>query len=83
MRGVVTTAAERAVSLADDGVIDVALLLPPATPPTPPQPRALADAERSVITAALAEHRHNVTDAAAALGLSRGTLYRRMARHGL
>jgi transcriptional regulator of acetoin/glycerol metabolism len=36
-----------------------------------------------MIEAALREHRHNVTHAAAALGLSRGALYRRMARYGL
>ena len=39
--------------------------------------------ERAVIEAALREHHHNVSHAAAALGLSRGALYRRMARHGL
>ncbi|MCI1143944.1 hypothetical protein MOP88_19365 [Sphingomonas sp. WKB10] len=36
-----------------------------------------------MIEAALREHRHNVTQAATALGLSRGALYRRMARYGL
>ena len=35
------------------------------------------------IAAALAEHHHNVSRAAKALGLSRGALYRRMERHGL
>jgi transcriptional regulator of acetoin/glycerol metabolism len=43
----------------------------------------LSDAEKAVIQAALREHRHNVTHAAIALGLSRGALYRRMARYGL
>ncbi|MEJ8630287.1 helix-turn-helix domain-containing protein [Sphingomonas sp. I4] len=43
----------------------------------------LDQSERGMIEAALAEHHHNVTQAAQALGLSRGALYRRMARHGL
>lgn len=43
----------------------------------------LGDAEKAIISAALREHRHNISQAAAALGLSRGALYRRMARHGL
>lgn len=80
-------AVERAVILADDGVVDAALL----APPTSIEPAAavsepsfdLTDAERAMIEAALREHRHNVTHAADALGLSRGALYRRMARYGL
>lgn len=43
----------------------------------------LDESERGMIEAALIEHHHNVTQAAQALGLSRGALYRRMARHGL
>jgi len=87
-------AIERAVVLSNDGIVDAAALAPP--PPTPP-PLApagilapavdmafdLTDAERAMIEAALREHRHNVTHAAAALGLSRGALYRRMARYWL
>lgn len=80
-------AVERAVILTDDGLIDAALLAAPASV----GPAALSgepsfdltDAERSLIDAALREHRHNVTRAAGALGLSRGALYRRMARYGL
>lgn len=81
-------AIERALLLGEDGVIDAALLAPaPAaalvgTGPT----RAsfdLDESERGMIEAALIEHHHNVTQAAQALGLSRGALYRRMARHGL
>ena len=39
--------------------------------------------EKAMIEAALREHRHNITHAASALGLSRAALYRRMERHGL
>jgi len=78
---------ERAVMLTDDGVIDAASLGPSATDATSPVVSEtnfdLTGTERTVIEAALREHRHNVTHAAAALGLSRGALYRRMARYGL
>lgn len=81
-------AIERAVLLSDDGVIDAAAILPaPASTPLPETGPAAAfrldDAEKLMIEAALREHRHNISRAAAALGLSRGTLYRRMAQHGL
>jgi len=80
-------AVERAVILADDGAIDAALLSPSSTVTAPTAAGEarfdLTDAERAMIEAALREHRHNVTHAAAALGLSRGALYRRMARYGL
>ena len=82
-------AVERAVILTDDGLIDAALLTPltgvePAAASASGQPSFdLTDAERAMIEAALREHRHNVTHAADALGLSRGALYRRMARYGL
>ncbi len=39
--------------------------------------------ERSAIERALAQHRGNISLAAAALGLSRPALYRRLAKHGL
>ena len=39
--------------------------------------------ERSAIDRALAFHKGNVARTAASLGLSRGALYRRMAKHGL
>lgn len=81
-------AIERAVLLAEDGVIDAAALAlpapPAAIPSASPEPGFdLSDAEKAMIQAALREHRHNVTQAAVALGLSRGALYRRMARYGL
>ncbi|MDR7294695.1 DNA-binding NtrC family response regulator [Pelomonas aquatica] len=79
-------AIERAVLLTEGGTITAAALAPPVPAPvteTPSGGFGLIDAERAVIAAALREHRHNVTHAAAALGLSRGALYRRMTRHGL
>jgi DNA-binding NtrC family response regulator len=81
-------AIERAVLLAEDGSIDAAALALPTQPvmahSASPEPGFdLSDAEKVIIQAALREHRHNVTQAATALGLSRGALYRRMARYGL
>ncbi|WP_185999930.1 sigma-54-dependent transcriptional regulator [Novosphingobium aerophilum] len=79
-------AIERAVLLAEDGTVDAAALALPMAPVAAGSPDAsfdLTDAEKAMIEAALREHRHNVTHAAAALGLSRGALYRRMARYGL
>lgn len=78
-------AIERAVLLGD-GTIDTALLAPETVAVVATDAPArfdLDENERAVIEAALREHRHNVSHAAAALGLSRGALYRRMARHGL
>ncbi len=80
-------AVERAVILADDSMIDAALLAPaPANVSLVTISEAsfdLTDAEKAIVEAALREHRYNVTHAATALGLSRGALYRRMARYGL
>ncbi|MDF2640675.1 MAG: Fis family transcriptional regulator [Novosphingobium lindaniclasticum] len=79
-------AIERAVLLVEDGTIDAAALAIPVAPLASGLGQAsfdLTDAEKAMIKAALREHRHNVTHAAAALGLSRGALYRRMARYGL
>lgn len=80
-------AIERAVLLTDSDAIDAAAFALPASASIAASVAAdgnfdLTDAERTMIQAALREHRHNVTHAAAALGLSRGALYRRMARHG-
>lgn len=75
-------AVERAVLLSTGDSIDVALLAP-ATEPAEAASYDLADKEKAVIIDALREHHHNVKRAAAALGLSRGALYRRMERHGL
>lgn len=81
-----SAAIERAVLLGDGTAIDTALLAPGAAATIAVDTPArfdLDENERAVIEAALREHRHNVSHAAAALGLSRGALYRRMARHGL
>ncbi len=43
----------------------------------------LDDVERAAIEKALARHDGNIAQAAAALGLSRPALYRRMSKHGL
>ena len=79
-------AIERAALLATGGVIDAAALASaPTIIPVPATASAydLADNEKAVIAAALRDNHHNVTQAAAALGLSRGALYRRMERYGL
>ena len=79
-------AVERAILLGDGDTIDATLLAPAPVAAVAEAPSArfdLDENERAVIEAALREHRHNVSHAAAALGLSRGALYRRMARHGL
>jgi len=79
---------ERGVLLAPNGLIDAAALALPAATQAPLSLQSdasfdLNETERAVIEAALRENRHNVTRAAAALGLSRGALYRRMERYGL
>ncbi|WP_083500239.1 response regulator [Sphingomonas endophytica] len=80
-------AIERAVLLAEGDTIDAAALALPSAVTVAPVNAASAfdldEAERAMIEAALRQHRHNVTHAATALGLSRGALYRRMARYGL
>lgn len=79
-------AIERAVLLTEDGTIDAAALalpVPQVAMVTVEASFDLTDAEKTMIEAALRENRHNVTHAATALGLSRGALYRRMARYGL
>jgi len=92
-------AAERAVILADGtrfAIGDFPLSRAAATPaPAPASPRAapvervapsdlnLDRAERQLIEAALKKHAFNISNAAAELGLTRGTLYRRMEKHGL
>ncbi|MES2420965.1 MAG: response regulator [Pseudomonadota bacterium] len=81
-------AIERAVLLVESGTIDAAALAvrDPAGVRAVQAGDAVFDlghTEKAVIEAALHQHHHNVTHAADALGLSRGALYRRMARHGL
>jgi DNA-binding NtrC family response regulator len=62
----------------------------PAAPPLPlaPAPTAGGDlnlerAERQIVEQALKKHAYNISLAAAELGLTRASLYRRMEKHGL
>ena len=80
---------ERAVLLCDGGTIDTGTLAigAPVASGDPAEDKTssfdLDRTEKAIIAAALVEHHHNVSNAAKALGLSRGALYRRMERHGL
>jgi len=59
----------------------------PIAPSLPPQLHPaelhLGRAERQMIERALQKHAYNISAAAAELGLTRGSLYRRMEKHGL
>lgn len=86
-------AAERAVILAGDAdfsVEDFSLsraFAPRETAPVPAAPAAsdlnLDRAEKHMVEAALKKHAYNISLAAAELGLTRASLYRRMDKHGL
>ncbi len=88
-------AAERAVILADGDAFtaeDFSLSarapapVPPAPAPMAPAPGGdlnLERAERQIVEAALKKHAYNISLAAAELGLTRASLYRRMEKHGL
>jgi DNA-binding NtrC family response regulator len=86
-------AAERAVILAGDGeftVEDFSLSrssAPKVSTPTPvstiPDDLNLDRAEKHMVEAALKKHAYNISLAAAELGLTRASLYRRMEKHGL
>jgi len=91
-------AAERAVILAEGDAYSLAdFPLPRAPTPqiriaaepvvpafAPPQAELhLGRAERQMIERALQKHAYNISAAAAELGLTRGSLYRRMEKHGL
>lgn len=87
-------AAERAVILAADDrftVDDFSLSRvgqPRATPPPPPVAAGNGDlnlerAEKQIVEQALKKHAYNISLAAAELGLTRASLYRRMDKHGL
>ena len=90
-------AAERAVILADGSSFAIgdfplsraAAPPPPVTARSAPAEREtpsdlnLDRAERQLIETALKKHAFNISNAAAELGLTRGTLYRRMEKHGL
>lgn len=82
-------AIERAVILCEGEVLrpaDFALAeagAGPAVGAAPDEPTTLLELERRAIAAALARHGGNVTHAAAELGITRTSLYRRMEKHGL
>ena len=84
-------AVERAVILTRGDRIepgDLQLDYPGASPPPPP-PTAiptilnLDDMEKATIERALRKHGFNISRAAAELGLTRASLYRRMEKHGI
>jgi DNA-binding NtrC family response regulator len=86
-------AAERAVILAGDGAFtaeDFSLSRATGPRPAAPAPAAAARddlnlerAEKQIVEAALKKHAYNISLAAAELGLTRASLYRRMDKHGL
>ncbi|SNS70785.1 DNA-binding transcriptional response regulator, NtrC family, contains REC, AAA-type ATPase, and a Fis-type DNA-binding domains [Sphingomonas laterariae] len=87
-------AAERAVVLADGNAFAAAdfplpraggasVRLSAEASPPPPQDLNLERAERQMIERALKKHAYNISAAATELGLTRGSLYRRMEKHGL
>lgn len=83
-------AMERAVLFSENGSVDKAVLSL-GSEPQPAKVNAgevpakfdLNASEKALIMAALDEHNQNISQAASSLGISRGTLYRRMERHGL
>ena len=76
---------ERAALLARGEVVSMAdlRLVPVNTSPPALEDMNLEDAERILIRAALKRHTGSVAEAAAALGLSRSALYRRMEKLGI
>ena len=84
-------AVERAAILAEGPMLEAddfslaPTLAPPFTrsTPTTQDPSPLDTAERDTILRALEAQNRNVSRAARALGLSRGSLYRRMEKHGI
>jgi DNA-binding NtrC family response regulator len=79
-------ALERAVILSDGQTLRLSDFSLPATAapePTSAESTTLAELEKQAIAQALARHAGNVTYAAAELGITRASLYRRMAKHGL
>lgn len=89
-------AAERAIILGDGAVLEATdFSLPAADATATGAPSAVSstpgdfgamtldEIERQVIAASLRRHQGNVSQAARQLGLTRGSLYRRMEKHGL
>lgn len=56
---------------------------PSGVAPAADEPRTLDDLERAAIEEALKRHEGNLSRVAEALGLSRGALYRRLAKYGI
>ena len=80
-------AAERAVILSDSTLLEfadfsLAASRPGASSASPEAPR-LDAVEKGAIARALEDHQGNISRAAQSLGLTRASLYRRMAKHGL
>jgi DNA-binding NtrC family response regulator len=81
-------AVERATILSQGAVFNIAdFALPneslPETPPASGTPQTLEQIERVAIASALKRHGGNASHAAAELGITRQSLYRRMSKHGL
>ena len=84
-------AAERAVILANDEAFTVedfslSRSVPRVSTPAPAVPPSdlnLDRAEKNIVETALKKHAYNISLAAAELGLTRASLYRRMEKHGL
>jgi len=78
---------ERAVILSDGQTLKLADFPLPPAPQLAAAPTAdtatLAELEKHAIVQALARHAGNITYAAAELGITRTSLYRRMEKHGL
>ena len=76
---------ERSVLMAQDNCIRVGdlALRPGQSNSQKLEDMSLEDVEASLIKKALARYQGNVSHAAAALGLSRSALYRRLQRYGL
>ncbi|MBN8728225.1 MAG: sigma-54-dependent Fis family transcriptional regulator [Xanthomonadales bacterium] len=76
-------ALQRAALLCRDGTISAGDLGLPVVRGSTPRPPPAPEPDRAAIEAALAEAHGNVSHAAAALGLSRQALYRRMEKMGI
>jgi DNA-binding NtrC family response regulator len=86
-------AAERAIILSDGAVFRpedfplprnaAPVVLPAAAAPAEDGDLNLERTERRLIERVLQKHAYNISNAAAELGLTRGSLYRRMEKHGL
>jgi DNA-binding NtrC family response regulator len=79
-------AVERAVVLAEDGVLDFSYLLQPvavAAAAPSPQDFVLEEVEERTIRQALQFTRGNISQSAKMLGLTRAALYRRMEKYQL